>query len=177
MTDFDQTLTRFKLPDGNSADSVFKTIIKYQRTPKEIQELTTLLFNKYYPLEQNPHLSIDEKLLHLDEWWNKDLAAFVTAKVNKPDFAHMTLTSKLIFRKGTGALIKVCKEIELPIVVLSGGIHELIDAALKILKVEDTQLDFDHLKIISNRFTYKDSIDDLTSISGFITPVVHPASK
>ena len=65
----------------------------------------------------------------------------------------------------------------MPIVVLSGGIHELIDAALKILKVEDTQLDFDHLKIISNRFTYKDSIDDLTSISGFITPVVHPASK
>ena len=135
------------------------------------------MFNKYYPLEQNPHLSIVEKLLHLDEWWNKDLAAFVTAKFNKTDFAHMTLTSKLIFRKGTGALIKVCKEIELPIVVLSGGIHELIDAALKILKVEDTQLDFDHLKIISNRFTYKDSIDDLTSISGFITPVVHPASK
>lgn len=77
LTDFDQTLTRFQLPDGRAADSVFKTIIKYQRTPKEIQELTTMLFNKYYPLEQNPHLSIDEKLLHLDEWWNKDMTAFV----------------------------------------------------------------------------------------------------
>ena len=73
--------------------------------------MTTLFFNKYYPLEQNPHLSIVEKLLHLDEWWNKDMAAFVTAKFNKIDFAHMTLTSKLIFRKGTGALFKVCKEI------------------------------------------------------------------
>lgn len=68
----------------------------------------------------------------------------------------MTLTSKLIFRKGTGALINVCKEIGLPIVVVSGGIHELIDAALKILKAEHSNLEVDHLKIISNRFTYKD---------------------
>lgn len=68
----------------------------------------------------------------------------------------MTLTSKLIFRKGTGALINVCKEIGLPIVVVSGGIYELIDAALKILKAEHSNLEVDHLKIISNRFTYKD---------------------
>lgn len=34
LTDFDQTLTRQHLPDGSSADSVFKTIIKYKRTPK-----------------------------------------------------------------------------------------------------------------------------------------------
>ena len=36
LTDFDQTLTRLKLPDGSSADSVFKTVIKYKRTPKSV---------------------------------------------------------------------------------------------------------------------------------------------
>jgi len=33
LTDFDQTLTRAQLPDGKTADSVFKTIIRYERTP------------------------------------------------------------------------------------------------------------------------------------------------
>lgn len=99
--------------------------------------MTTELFNKYYPLEQDPKISLSEKFVHLDEWWTKDLTAFVTAGFNKTDFAHMTMTSKLIFRRSTLSIINECRQASLPIVVLSGGISELIEAAFKILKVSD----------------------------------------
>ena len=156
LTDFDQTLTRLYLPDGSSADSVFKTIIKYNRTPKSVQDLTTQLFNKFYPLEQDPNISMEEKLTHLDEWWNRDMAAFVTAGFNKTDFAHMTMTSKLIFRRSTLSLFNECKQASVPIIVLSGGIHELIEAAFKILSGTDATQNLDHVRIVSNRFTYND---------------------
>ena len=85
------------------------------------------------------------------------MSAFVTAGFNKTDFAHMTLTSKLLFRKGVLRLINLCKEIDLPIVVLSGGIHELIEASFKILKYKELDSDTSHIKIISNQFTYEKS--------------------
>ena len=96
--------------------------------------MTTTLFQKYYPIEQDPNINIEDKLNHLNDWWKSDLALFIKAGFNKTDFAHMMLTSKLIFRKGTNNLLNLCKEIDLPIIVLSGGIHELIDASFKILK-------------------------------------------
>jgi hypothetical protein len=116
--------------------------------------MTTELFEKYYPLEQDPQISMEEKLVHLDEWWNRDMAAFVTAGFNKTDFAHMTITSKLIFRRSTLSLFNECRQASLPIIVLSGGIHELIEAAFKILQKADVTSNFDHVKIVSNRFTY-----------------------
>lgn len=84
---------------------------------------------KYYPLEQDPSIPHEEKKQHLDEWWQRDMTAFVQAGFNKTDFAHMTLTSKLIFRKSARALVDLCKQLNLPITVLSGGIHELIEAS------------------------------------------------
>ena len=102
----------------------------------------------------------------------------------------MTLTSKLIFRKGTSSLINICNDIGLPIVVLSGGITELIDAAFKILKVEAIDLDYENIKIVANRFNYDEQrcfnsefdplhlgSEEIKKVSGFKVPVVHPASK
>jgi len=82
------------------------------------------------------------------------MTAFVTAGFNRTDFAHMTITSKLIFRRSTLSFVNECRKAGLPIVVLSGGIHELIEAAFKILQTDDITANFDHVKIISNRFTY-----------------------
>lgn len=149
-----------------------------------MRELTEKLFEKFYPLEQDTSISLEEKLKHLDEWWTRDMSAFVSAGFNKTDFAHMTLTSKLLFRRSSLSLINLCREFKLPIVVLSGGIHELIEASFKILD----QSQMDHVTIISNRFTYHDTPDltydhvhegkdQLTKIVGFETPVVHPSSK
>lgn len=99
---------------------------------------------------------MEEKLTHLDEWWNRDMAAFVTAGFNKTDFAHMTITSQLIFRRSTLSLFNECKQASVPIIVLSGGIHELIEAAFKILSGTDATQNLDHVRIVSNRFTYND---------------------
>jgi hypothetical protein len=76
----------------------------------------------------------------------------------------------------------------MPIVVLSGGITELIEASFNILKEQSKTEDMEHVSIISNRFTYgedpaltyehvKEGLDQLRKISGFETPLVHPSSK
>lgn len=88
----------------------------------------------------------------------------------------MTLTSKLLFRRSALDLLNLCKKVNLPVTVLSGGIQELIEAAFQILKADDKDSDLSHVSIISNKFTYAPSHTDtnLHVISGFATPVVHP---
>jgi len=106
------------------------------------------------------------------------MSAFVGAGYNKTDFAHMTLTSRIIFRRNTNNLIDLCKRVDLPIVILSGGITELIEASLKILKVDEADKTLDHVKIISNEFFFPSPLlDEVTPVIGFRKPPVHPSSK
>jgi hypothetical protein len=54
------------------------------------------------------------------------------------------------------SLFNKFRQANLPIIVLSGSIHELIEAAFKILSGTDATQNFDHVRIVSNRFIYND---------------------
>jgi len=65
MTDFDHTLTKAFFKDGTRADTSFKGIIEYRKTPKEVQEECGKLFDKYFKIERNPNVPLDEKMHHM----------------------------------------------------------------------------------------------------------------
>ena len=65
MTDFDHTLTKAYFEDGSKADTSFKAIIDYKKTPKEVQDECGTLYRKYFPIERNPNLPLEEKKAHM----------------------------------------------------------------------------------------------------------------
>eukprot|EP00353_Schmidingerella_taraikaensis_P012570 CAMPEP_0185579648 /NCGR_PEP_ID=MMETSP0434-20130131/15330_1 /TAXON_ID=626734 ORGANISM="Favella taraikaensis, Strain Fe Narragansett Bay" /NCGR_SAMPLE_ID=MMETSP0434 /ASSEMBLY_ACC=CAM_ASM_000379 /LENGTH=86 /DNA_ID=CAMNT_0028197713 /DNA_START=492 /DNA_END=752 /DNA_ORIENTATION=- len=86
----------------------------------------------------------------------------------------MTEESKLLFRKGAQHLIKLCQGSGIQMVIVSGGIYELIEHSLRMLETHDDQThDFGSIKILSNQFEY--ALDD--SVSGYRTPLIHSANK
>ena len=76
LTDYDQTLTKAKFRDGSACDSSFKTVITYHGTPDSVQDLTTALYKKYFPIERDTTITREEKLVHLQDWWRQDMQAF-----------------------------------------------------------------------------------------------------
>ena len=113
----------------------------------------------------------------MKEWWDEDFRLFVEAKYKEGDFAKMCVESKLLFRKGMGQLMHLSGHNKIPLMIVSGGISEIIECHLGLLldskfnkKAEDC---FNHqLKIISNSFQYKNG-----TVCDFNRPTVFTMNK
>ena len=136
LTDYDQTLTKAKFSDGSPCDSSFKTIIDYRGTPKSVKEETAALYRHYLPIERDTRMSREDKMAELDKWWMSDMKAFTSAAYSKSDFAQMTRESKLLFRNGTLELLEMCQAEQVQLLLVSGGIYELIEESLRLLLME-----------------------------------------
>jgi phosphoserine phosphatase len=86
------------------------------------------------PIEMDASIPREEKLKHTEAWWSGDMKAFSSAGYSRRDFEKMTKESKLLFRRGTQDLLRLCKKLDIPLVIVSGGIHELIEESLRLLE-------------------------------------------
>jgi len=186
MTDYDYTLTMEKFNDGSTGDSSFKTIIDYDLMPKETRKLAGDLYKKYMPIERDATLSNEVKLEHLEQWWTQDLDAFTSVGFTRANFSHMVLKSKLLFRKGLIDLMHLSGKHEMPFLIVSGGIAEVIEASLCTMQ-ETNEVERgsyaekcmnNYMRIISNEFLFKED-DSATSAPtiGYKIPMIHSGNK
>ena len=123
----------------------------------------------------------EEKLKHTEAWWLGDMQAFSSAGYSRRDFAKMTKESKLLFRRGTQDLLRLCKKLDIPLVIVSGGIHELIEESLRLLEEQPlrrshgNKLDLRSITILSNQFEYDESVDRV--VKGYKLPFITSANK
>ena len=188
LADFDQTLTKARLPDGSDAHNSFKAIIDYPKTPENVKSGSQTLFDKYFPIERNPGIPISEKRVHLDEWWSQEMSLFASGGYSRADFARMALEGKLLFRKSTRALIETCHNNSIDFVVVSGGVYEFVESSLHIL-LQSKEPGFSESlaenftpKIISNRFDYQleegdGNLFERASVKDYKLPLITPFSK
>lgn len=69
VTDFDYTLTKKNLPNGEPVPSSFCLLEKCKSIPKANKEISNKLMAKYKPIEMDPSISIQDKIPHMVEWW------------------------------------------------------------------------------------------------------------
>lgn len=74
-----------------------------------------------------------EKVLYMDEMYHYAMQVFQTCNYYKQDFVKMTENSKLYFRKGASELLDLCKSSRVPLIIVSGGLAELIEHSLRLL--------------------------------------------
>lgn len=70
ITDFDYTITKQKSEGGKPLLSSFGIFKQSKSLPAEYVRESKKLYEKYRPIEINPHMLIDEKAKYMLEWYS-----------------------------------------------------------------------------------------------------------
>ncbi|CAL8069850.1 unnamed protein product [Orchesella dallaii] len=169
ITDFDATLSRYHA-NGKKCESSYGVIAHSPLVTKKLKEDAIELFEKYYPIEINVSMSADEKTPHMIEWYQKSHESFLDSypRLNLSQITEMARDAHVILRENSHKMLKTLHSVNIPALVLSAGMGNLVEEILKINSVN-----FSNVKVIANFMQF----DETGLLKGFSEPVVHVFNK
>ena len=118
VSDWDRTLT------ANSGKSdITSWEVAQMLLPVEGREVDKVFSEYYHALEVDGTLTEDEAR----EWWRISLGLQVEHHTNIHDMRRAVREARMRPRVGAVALFKLCNELEIPTVILSAGVRNVID--------------------------------------------------
>jgi 2-hydroxy-3-keto-5-methylthiopentenyl-1-phosphate phosphatase len=117
-------------------------------------------------MERDLNLPHKEKQAAMQTWWEGDFDAFSSCGFTKNCFERMVVDSRILFRHGTLDLLEFTSHHEIPLVVLSAGISELIKASFTMLGAPKSY------KVVSNTFKFENG-----RTTSYYEPLVTPYQK
>jgi 5'-nucleotidase len=167
IADFDQTLTRQHL-NGEKCDALHGVLAYSPKMPQDYRDKTMILYNKYYPIEISPTMPEEVKLPLIIEWYEKSHELITATGVKKEFLRQLVQHSKCVLRDHTTETFKILKENDIPILIFSAGLGDLLEIAL-----EQNQIFHPNVKVVSNYMVF----DSTGKIIGFRPPLIHTMNK
>lgn len=167
ILDFDNTMTRVH-DNGMHCACSWEVLEKDDCMPQEYKDETELLKAKYFPMEIDPHMSIQDKIPMAVEWFSRAHDVLIKTGLKKHDISDMVDRSTIKFRDGMSDMLKSLHVLGVPVLVFSAGLGDLIIAVLeKQAKV------YNNIKVVSNFMNFS---DDGTMV-GFHGELIHMYNK
>jgi 5'-nucleotidase len=149
LADFDKTLTK-EFVNGKRITSIVAILRNEGYLTPDYPEKAKELHSKYYPIEIDTSIPIEEKKNVMLEWWKKHFELVIKSKLNKSDLANVIQSENIVLRKELKDFLSLANESDIPIVIISSSaLGETISMFL-----EKENLLFDNIKIISNEFIW-----------------------
>ena len=162
VADFDRTIT-----DGNSNTSL-AVLANSNIAPKEYIEERNKLYNYYRPIEIDPNIPFDEKYTLMEEWFKKHFELLVSYKTKESNYRDILIDSNLMyFRSGAKEFIEFLHKNNIPLIIISAGIGNIIENFLKI-----NNCSYDNIHIISNKIIFNNGI-----ATGVDNKIIHSLNK
>ncbi|XP_037085652.1 cytosolic 5'-nucleotidase 3-like isoform X2 [Pollicipes pollicipes] len=172
VTDFDRTLTCTRgdaCPAASPlASTCFEILDQSELMPQIYRDETTRLRDKYYPIEIDPNLTIEQKLPMAVEWYTQAHEVMLKTGLRQKDLVAMVRDSSAKLREGTDQLLERLHQMDVPVLIFSAGLGDLIHALL------DQHADnHDNIKVVSNYMRF----DDEGKMVGFHDELIHMYNK
>lgn len=158
--DFDKTLTATESTDSWDASGR----ILGEDFKKEINSL----YDKYSPIEQSYTVSFEEKFKAMEEWYYACMELYYKFGLTEQKLQESIDTSNLIFREGAKEFLQEMHINNIPVIVLSAGIGNVIQRFLK-----NTNCYYDNMFIISNFIEF----DSLGQMKKYDNELIHTLNK
>lgn len=183
IADFDFTLSKYFKDDGVSrADSCHASLENAHKSgllPPDYITRAKALQAHYYPLEIDTTISECDKFRYMEEWVEKHNALLVESRITprtiKTVVSQAIDERRLILRQGLESFISILEQHNIPTLIFSAGIADVVEAALnKTLGVSSLP---PFLSLISNKAVFKDANDDDSPLVDWSRPALHVLNK
>ncbi|XP_021962943.1 cytosolic 5'-nucleotidase 3 [Folsomia candida] len=170
ITDFDATLTRYHL-DGNKCDSSYGIIATSPLVSSDYRDKAMELYKKYYPIEVTPTMTIQEKIPHMIEWYEKSHEYMISCQppLKRSSIQDMVKLSTATLRDNAKTAVERMSQAGIPLLVLSAGIGDVVQAVL-----QASGIDLPNVQVISNFMQFDDAMENIV---GFKEPLIHMYNK
>ncbi|XP_012672310.1 cytosolic 5'-nucleotidase 3 [Clupea harengus] len=167
ISDFDMTLTRFAF-NGKRCPTCHNILDNSKLISEECKEQLKELLNTYYPIEIDSTRSVEDKLPFMVEWWTKAHNLMVQQKIKKDLLATAVKESDAMLRDGYKGLFDHLKEQNIPLLVFSAGIGDVLEEVIR-----QAGVFYPNVKVISNYMDF----DETGTLQAFKGELIHTYNK
>ncbi|KAI7886100.1 HAD-superfamily hydrolase, partial [Lichtheimia hyalospora FSU 10163] len=173
ISDFDMTMSSYwvrnQVTDALERNpSCHGVPARYSKMTDEFRKASDKLVKTYYPIEINQKMTVEERLPYMIEWWQKAHNLMIEQKLTRDDLRGMAKEAHIVLRPRVETVLSMCHNINVPFLVFSAGIGNVIDEVLK-----EKNLLYPNMHIVSNmmQFNEQDVCDS------FADPLIHVFNK
>ncbi|XP_014223977.1 7-methylguanosine phosphate-specific 5'-nucleotidase-like [Trichogramma pretiosum] len=169
ITDFDFTITK-QHEEGQPMHSSFCIFKKSKQLPSSYLEQSRVLFEKYRPIELDPRVPRELKARLLDTWMTSAHRNLKGIRFSRGEMEGLAEQHGNGFRERTKELFERLHAKQVPILILSAGLGDVVEALLRRQGIL-----YDNIHIVSNFLKYNDG----DVLDGFKRPdkVLHVLNK
>jgi cytosolic 5'-nucleotidase 3 len=169
LADFDRTLTT-AFANGKKVVSLVSLLRDHNYLTPDYPAKAMALFNKYHPLEQNHHLSKNDRKKAMQRWWTKHFDLLIESKLSKKTLEKAMSSDKVKLRAGTTDFINLLYKNNIPLIIMSAsGLG--VESVAYYLK--NKKLLKKNIYIISNNFIW----NKRGQAVGVKQPIIHSLNK
>ncbi|XP_056457256.1 cytosolic 5'-nucleotidase 3 isoform X1 [Gadus chalcogrammus] len=167
ITDFDMTLSKFAV-NGKRCPTCHNIIDNCKLVTEDCREKLLQLKNKYYPIEIDPQLTMEEKYPFMVEWYFKSHTLLVEQRLQKDKLPDIVRESDSALREGYEHFFDRLQQHSVPVFIFSAGLGDVLEEIIRQAGVY-----LPNVKVVSNFMDF----DDNGILKGFKGELIHVYNK
>ncbi|KAI5948044.1 cytosolic 5'-nucleotidase 3A isoform X1 [Manis javanica] len=167
ITDFDMTLSRFS-HEGKRCPTSHYVIDNSKLVTDECRKKLWQLKEKYYAIEIDPVLTIDEKYPYMVEWYTKSHGLLIEQALPKAKLKEIVAESDVMLKEGYENFFDKLQQYSIPVFIFSAGIGDILEEVIRQAGVYHP-----NITVVSNFMDF----DDNGILKGFKGELIHVYNK
>lgn len=162
ITDFDHTLT------SKESKSTWDVLESIENVPEKCKKESKKNRDYYLPKEKDYKIPFFKKRKYMKQWLEKNLDIFTKCEITESQIKTASYKKNIMkLRKGVKPFLKYAYKENIPVIIVSAGISDIIKNYLKA-----NNLLFNNIHVISNEIKYKNK-----KMIGFKNKHIHSLNK
>ncbi|XP_075414320.1 cytosolic 5'-nucleotidase 3A isoform X2 [Tenrec ecaudatus] len=167
ITDFDMTLSRFSY-QGKRCPTCHNVIENCKLVTDDYRKKFLQLKEKYYPIEVDPVLTLDEKYPYMVEWYTKSHGLLIEQALPKTKIKEIVEESDLMLKEGYEDFFSKLQQHSVPLFIFSAGIGDIL-----VEVIDQAGVYHPNIKVVSNFMDF----DENGVLKGFKGELIHVFNK
>ena len=167
VSDFDRTLTKCFF-EGKKIPSAIALIREGKYLTPDYPKKAFELYDKYHPIEMDESIDPELKSKKMKEWWETHKNLLIKSGMHKKIIDDILIKYPKMFRDGTLDLLDKLNSYNIPLLIFSSGVGNLIEGYLK----NENKLT-SNIHILSNTFIFNKE----GFATGYKNEIIHVMNK